>query len=270
MFRLLLRSPLRFSFIVSFILSFSLAAHADFKGLWLSAGAKSLTEDKSSADIDYTSSNRFGGSYAYPGYIAVGSYHLEAENADGESKIPTMKLMYLTPMGGGWLGISVSADAYSERHVASQKFDLTSPTNVADYPYGFKMTTVLEPTMGLQVSLEPGVLLFPSLMAFIKMTYNKLNIDIKTQGQMDRGLGVTTFSNTATSYSFEGMGGGFGLRYLLTENILIEPLIEFVDFKPQTITTATLNSPGDEYTLTQRQEMKLKWGLVSLSLGYQF
>jgi hypothetical protein len=266
MLRLSLRTFLPFSFILG--LALSADAQTDFKGLWIVAGAKSA-KDQSSSSANYTVHNKFGGSFASPGYVAIGSYQMEAQNND-ENKIPTLKLMYLTQVFEGWIGISVGADAYPERKVLSKKFDITSPTGAADYPRGFQMTNVIEPTMDLQVAAEPGILIFPSLMAFVKIAYHKLDMTIKSEGKMDSGLAVTQFANTASKYSFECISGGFGFRWLLTDKIMIEPSFDYVDFPSQKIAIANLTSAGDEFTLTQNQEIKFKWTMLSVSLGYQF
>jgi hypothetical protein len=241
-------------------------ARADFKGVWLLVGGKAV-KDESIGSADYTISNRFTNSLAYPGYVELGSYRQDAE---GTLNVPSGKLMYLTQINSNWIGFAISADSHPERSIANKKIDITSPTGTNDYPRGYQMNTILEPSLDIQASIEPGILLSSTLMAFVKVAYHQMDVTVRSEATIDGGLGLPRSVSTPTKYRFEGVGGGFGLRWMLTDRILIEPLFEFINFQPKTIPLANFDSVSDEFTMTQREELKLKWSMMSVSLGYQF
>jgi len=78
------------------------------------------------------------------------------------------------------------------------------------------------------------------------------------------------FNEVSKNHHFEGAGAGIGLKFLYSPNIAIESLLEYFVYKSLTAQGSSLISTTDEVTVSQTQEVSLKWNVFSLAVSFRF
>ncbi|MGZ5279021.1 MAG: hypothetical protein ACXWC9_03715 [Pseudobdellovibrionaceae bacterium] len=223
--------------------------------------------NSSESSVSYDYANRYSGSLSPPGVSISDKYLLTSASG---SIFPSVRLLYATPFLGVLVGYSVFGTYRPRMLLGTDKFDFPQPTSASDRPLGFSMTTIIQPTFDLGFSIEPGVPLSNDSLLFLRFAYHQMDAEIKTLSSIQTGLSSWRFNEVSKNHHFEGAGAGIGLKFLYSANIAIESLLEYYVYKPLTVEGSSLISYNDEVTVSQIQEVSLKWNVFSLAVSFRF
>lgn len=263
--------PTKFSFIlaVASIMVWAPPTFArinEFEGLWGVIGGKVVSESSAST-VSYDYADKYAGSLNPPGFTKKGTYDLKASETP---VLPSVRLLYVYPTRFLLLGFSVSGDYHQERVLKSEVFDFTVPTNQPDRARGYSMWTKLRPALDYSAALEPGFGITRESMIYAKIAYHWMTGTYETKSSVTTGLFNPVFTEATSSLTFTGLGFGGGLRFLYRNDLFLEAQAESVTFAPVKANASTLTSTSDELTMTQTQDILLRWTTYSISLGARF